>query len=100
MYGEEVEWCWRIKRAGYKVYFSQCTKIVHKGRGSSAKVSSSAYVGEYKGLIYFYQKYKGKISLQIARILLKMGALARVLIFSLLGRKELIKAYVEAFKAV
>ena len=98
MYGEEVEWCYRIKKAGFAIYFSPCTKIIHIGRGSSGQISSSAFVGEYKGLIYFYQKHKSKISLQIARILLKIGALKRIVIFRLLGRKELVKSYVEAFK--
>jgi len=100
MYGEEVEWCWRIKNAGFKIYFTPVTKIIHIGRGSSQKVSTSAFIGEYKAVVYFYQKYKGKFSLQIVRLLLKIGALARIIVFGLLGRKELAKSYVEAFKAV
>ena len=100
MYGEEVEWCWRIKKAGFKVYFTPSAKIVHIGRGSSQKIPTRAFIGEYKSIIYFYRKYKSPISLQIARFLLKIGALARILIFALLRRKELTKAYVEAFKVV
>lgn len=100
MYGEEVEWCWRIKKANFNIYFSPITQIVHIGRGSSGKISTSAFIGEYKSVLYFYKKYKSQSALQIARILLKMGALARILIFSLLGRRELTKSYVEAFKVV
>jgi len=100
MYGEEIEWCWRIKKAGFKVNFTPSTKIVHIGRGSSQKIPTRAFIGEYKSIIYFYRKYKSPISLQIARFLLKIGALARILIFALLRRKELTKAYVEAFKVV
>ena len=97
MYGEEVEWCFRIKKTKYKVYFTPKTKIIHIGRGSHKK-STEAFVGEYKGIIYFYKKYKDNLSLQIARFLLKIGALARILIFGVLGRRELVSAYVEAFK--
>ena len=100
MYGEEVEWCYRIKKAGYKIYFSPVTKIVHIGRGSSQRIPTAAFVGEYKAVLYFYGKYKGKVSLQIALILLKIGALIRIILFSLLGSKELSKSYVEAFKVV
>ncbi|MBI2012412.1 hypothetical protein HYS90_00615, partial [Candidatus Curtissbacteria bacterium] len=57
------------------------------------------YIGEFKGLEYFYKKHKSEVALQILRLLLKIGALARVLIFGLLGRRELAKSYVEAFKA-
>src|SRR3989344_8677695 len=107
MYGEEVDWCYRIKKAGYDVYFSPATKIVHIGRGSSNKISENAIVGEYKGILYFYKKYKGAFSLQIVRVLLKIGALARIVAFAILGlacrqagRKELAKSYVESLKVV
>lgn len=98
MYGEEVEWCFRIKKAGFNVYFSPVSKIVHLGRGSTEKISARAFIEEYNGVKYFYKKHKGGFSLQIARILLKIGALARILIFGILGRGELAKIYVEAFK--
>jgi len=97
MYGEDVEWCFRIKKAGFKIIFSPAAKIVHIGRGSSNKISTRAFIGEFKGLEYFYGKYKPG-SLQIARIFLKIGALLRIVIFSILGRKELSRSYVEAFK--
>lgn len=97
MYGEEVEWCFRIKKSKYQVYFTPKTKIIHIGRGSHKK-STQAFVGEYRGIIYFYKKYKDNLSLQIARFLLKIGALARILVFGALRRRELVSAYVEAFK--
>lgn len=100
MYGEEVEWCYRIKKAGFEVYFSPSTKIVHIGRGSSKKIPDAAFIGEYKGIIYFYQKHESKLALQIARLLLKMGALARIIVFTLLGRRAIASSYVQAFKVV
>lgn len=98
MYGEEVEWSYRIKKSGYKIFFTPITKIVHIGRGSSGKISSRAILGEFEGLIYFYKKHKGFLALQILRIFLKIGALARIVIFALLGRFELAKCYVQSFK--
>src|SRR3989344_2533563 len=100
MYGEEVDWCYQIKKAGFKVYFSPITQIVHIGRGSSQKISQNAIIGEYRGIIYFYQKHKDKVSLQITRVLLKIVALARILIFGATGRKSLAKFYVEVLKVV
>lgn len=99
MYGEEVDWCYRIKNAGYKIYFTPQTKIVHLGRGSET-VSSNSYIGEYQGVLYFYRKYKSRFSLQIVRLLLKMGALLRIVVFGLLRRRELAKIYVMAHKLV
>lgn len=98
MYGEDVELCFRVKRAGFRIIFTPATKIVHIGRGSSGRVSTRAFVGEFEGLKYFYRKHKSNFSLQILRILLKIGSLARILIFGALGRKETARAYVEVFK--
>lgn len=98
MYGEEVDWCWRIKCANFKVLYSPATRIVHIGRGSTGKISKNAIIGEYKGIKYFYQKHKGRLSLQLLRTLLKIGALARIAAFGVLGRKETAKFYAEAFK--
>lgn len=100
MYGEDVELCYRVKKAKLKIIYTPLTEIVHIGSGSSGKISKNAFIGEFKGVIYFYKKYRGSISLQILRLFLKMGALARILIFSLLGRRELAKFYAEAYKVV
>lgn len=107
MYGEDVDWCMRIKKHGFDIYYSPVAKLIHIGRGSMGKISKNAILGEYKGLLYIYQKHKGKLALQILRLLLKIGALARILIFGALGlacrqagRKETAKFYVEALKMV
>lgn len=100
MYGEEVDWCYRIKKAGYKVYFSPTTSIVHIGRGSSGKISQNAILGEYKGLVYFYKKHKSFLALQMVRAFLKIGALARMVVFPLFGKAKLAKFYAQSLKVV
>ena len=98
MYGEDVDLCYRIKKAGFKIIMNPQSKIVHIGQGSSGKIPKNAILGEYKTILYVYKKHMGTGSLQMARFLLKIGALLRVLVFSVLGRKELAKIYVEALK--
>ena len=98
MYSEDIEICQRIKKAHLQIYFSPESRLVHIGQGSSGKVSKNAIIGEYKGLIYLYKKNSGWLSLQILRLLLKMGALLRVAVFGVLGRKELSQIYEEAFQ--
>ena len=98
MYGEDFEWCFRIKKAGFKIYFSPTAKIVHIGGGSVNKIRTNAFVGEFRGLEYFYKKYKGRFSLQILLFLLKMGTLLRIVAFAIFGRIKTAKSYVEVFK--
>ena len=98
MYGEDFEWCFRIKKTGFKVYFSPAAKIVHIGGGSVSKIRTNAYVGEFRSLMYFYKKYKSHASLQILRFLLKMGTLLRIVAFAIFGRIKTAKSYVEVLK--
>lgn len=98
MYGEDIDLSYKIKKSGLNILFSPVSRLVHLGQGSSKKISKNAILGEYKGILYFYQKYYSQMALQMVTILLKMGALLRIIAFGLLGRKELVKIYAEAIK--
>lgn len=101
LYGEDTELCFRIKQAGFKILYSPTASVVHLGRGSHGGVNIGAITGEYKGLTYFYQKYKNKRERQILSLLLKFGAILRILIFGIIyGRKELKEAYTKALDLV
>jgi len=99
LYGEEWELCFRIKKQGFEVLYTPVTKIVHLGRASMQSANIGAITGEYKAILYFYQKHKTKLEKFFVLILLKMGALLRILVFGLiLRRKELLKTYWSAFQ--
>ena len=36
MYGEDIEWCWRLRRAGWRIGVCSAARFVHRG-GSSAR---------------------------------------------------------------
>ena len=98
LYGEDVDLCYKIKRTGFEIIFTPVAKIVHLGRGSSERINILAIVGEYKGLLYFYKKHRGALAQFFLQLLLKWGALLRILIFGIvLQRRELLKAYWKAF---
>lgn len=101
LYGEEVELCKRIKDAGFKVILSPVANIFHLGRGSMERKNIGAIVGEYRGLLYYYQKHKKKWQKATLIWFLKFGAILRFIVFGwILGRKELREAYFKAFSAV
>lgn len=98
LYSEDVDLCYKIKRAGFKIIFSPAAIVVHLGRGSHKGQNIGAIVGEYKGVLYFYKKYKGGLAQILLKILLKAGAILRIFVFGLvLRRSELLKAYWMAF---
>lgn len=89
MYGEDVEFCLRAKQQGVRIdYFSQ-PKLTHLGQVSGS--SRKAILGEYKGLKYIYEKHQSVWQYFALRLLLKLGALLRLIIF----RNQV---YAEAFR--
>jgi len=82
MYVEELEFCYRAKRAGFETVYYPKAKIIHLGGKSGT--SLGATIGEFQGLKYFYKKHKPKWQLPILKFLLKIAAWGR---FLFLNRK-------------
>jgi GT2 family glycosyltransferase len=56
-YGEEKEWSYRVRKAGFKIYFHPEAKIVHYGGQSSKQVSLLALYNLYRGHKIFLKKH-------------------------------------------
>lgn len=41
MYGEDIEWCWRIRRAGWKIGVCSAVKVFHQGSTSAIQTWGS-----------------------------------------------------------
>lgn len=80
MYAEELEYCFRIKKAGFRVFFTPIASITHYGFKSGSK--EKALVSEYESLKYFYQKHYPPQKAILARFILKLGAGIRSVIIS------------------
>lgn len=101
MYSEEVDFCFRAKKAGFNIWFYPKAKIIHLKGKSSACGFKKAVLGEYQGLKKFYQKHKPRWEMPILIVLLKIGAMLRVIIFGILkGDKNKKKIYEKAYKLV
>lgn len=119
MYVEDVEFGYRAKKAGWEIVYLPQFRLVHFGGASSRRrsdkdrpahfggtrgASSAGIAKEYLEMKKFFVKHKPWWQLPPVRLLLKIGAAARFVIFGTLGitmsPKEARIAYAEAFRQV
>jgi GT2 family glycosyltransferase len=55
----EVDWCFRAKRKGWKILFTPVVEVVHYGGGSTRQVSAKMAWESRNGLLAFYRKHYG-----------------------------------------
>ncbi|MDE2958009.1 MAG: glycosyltransferase [Bacteroidota bacterium] len=57
MYGEDLDWCYRIQQAGWRIYYTPDTRIIHY-KGESTKKSDLKYVRLFYGaMLRFAEKH-------------------------------------------
>jgi GT2 family glycosyltransferase len=96
MYIEDMEFCYRAKKAGHKVFFYPFVKIEHEDQGSSSR--TFAVVNIYENLLYFYKKHRGRAEYLFLKSVLKTKAAVLIVVGRLTNNKYLINTYEKAFK--
>lgn len=77
MYGEETEWCWRIRRADRRVVYNPAIEIVHRGAASTGGVAPWILVELSRGTIMFLRMSRGPLTAWLATLFLLIGSLPR-----------------------
>ena len=73
MYGEDIDLCFRIKQAGWKIIYYGKSKITHF-KGSSSKKQKSKLIYEfYRAMYIYYNKHHAKESSFIVNIFVYIG---------------------------
>jgi GT2 family glycosyltransferase len=68
LFAEDLDWCLRTRRNGWKVVYLPSVCIVHYG-GESAKKNLQVKISSfYFKRLYFAQKYRGRLSLLILKV--------------------------------
>ena len=99
MYVEEVDLCYRIKKYNFRIWYLPKWNITHLG-GASGKGSETSIVSEYEGVKKFYKKFYPSWQFPVLRLILKIGALGRILLFGILEGSQSAKIYAKVYKNI
>lgn len=85
MYAEDIDLCYKINSAGYKVYYISDAKVVHHGGGSSEKREDNGGVVLMRESIFqFFKMRKGKFRAAGYRFSMLIAAVMRMTIIGAL----------------
>lgn len=86
MYGEDLDYCWRLKKAGYQIVWAKSIKVVHHGNVSGLqKWGNYRLVKTNQGLNYFWIKHFGFGYAIVATFIKVLSLLARSLVSFVTG---------------
>jgi len=73
MYCEEIDWCFRIKEAGWRILCVPRAGIVHHVAQSTRQFRDEMYVELHRSRYRLYQKHYGSGFRRVARLLVALG---------------------------
>lgn len=85
MFFEDVDWCYRIKKRGWKIYFLPKAKVIHYGSQSIKKANFNMFFTWHKSRYRFFRKMHPNISPFFLKIILTgLTLLPSIIILSVL----------------
>lgn len=77
MYGEDLDWAYRIKQAGWKVFYNPATTVIHYKGESSKQRSTGALLNFYQAMLVFYRKHYARQTFFLFNWLIYFGIVAK-----------------------
>ena len=79
MYGEDIDLCFRIKKAGYKIYYYPKVTTIHL-KGESTSKTKFSYVSNFYGAMSIFVNKNLNTSSRILSYILRFGIFIRSLV--------------------
>jgi hypothetical protein len=73
MYCEEMDWCWRFRRAGWSVWCDPRARVVHHEAQSSRQTRWESYVEKWRSRRRFYARYYPAWWQATNRLIIRVG---------------------------
>ncbi len=71
MYMEEVDWCRRASRAGWRIRYVHDARVRHVGQQSARTAPGPSYLHNLRSRVYYFRKHLGPAAAAYAAALLQ-----------------------------
>ena len=78
MYSEEVDLCFRLQKAGWKLFYVPASKVIHLGGQSSKQVAMDMFMQLYLGKLKYFRKHYGAGAGFVYKLILLLASLMRL----------------------
>ena len=73
MYCEEIDWAWRIRKAGWPIYTVPAAEVIHYGGASTGQVPARSVRNLWQSRAQLYEKHHAPWRRRAARKLAEYG---------------------------
>lgn len=98
MYGEDIDWCQRFLKAGWRVVFYSDAEALHYGAASSAEAPTRFYVEMRRANLQYFGKHHGWIGKLGYLLAIWVHELARIVGYSIIYCYDRTRRPTAAFK--
>lgn len=78
MYSEELDWCRRIKMAGWRVVYLPAAQVTHYQGKSSEQVVAQRHIYFNRAKLRYFRKYHGRVPAFVLRLFLLLNYLVQM----------------------
>ena len=74
MYSEEIDWCQRIRAAGWSILIAPNARIVHFGGQSTAQIHAEMFRELHRSRAHYFRRYKSRQFLRAVELMARMAS--------------------------
>lgn len=78
MYSEEVDLCFRLQKAGWRLYWVPQSQVVHYWGQSAKQVLAEMFLQLYRGKLLFFRKHYSRLTVMLYKVVLGLASLLRL----------------------
>lgn len=80
MYSEEVDFCYRLMKAGFENYWVPTSIVTHFGGQSTSQFAREMFIQLYRAKIQYFKKHHGNAAAMIYKLILLIASLLRLIV--------------------